>query len=175
LPAHGNKLLGVSLALALALGVTALPSVAVAADLNLLPRWPEVAINIVAFGLLIYPVNRLLIQPLLRLLERRDQSTHGSIEEAARLDAEAAAQRARLEAHLVEARARAHARRAAILADAEAHERTLMAAASSDASKTFESVRASVTADLVAARAALQSDARALASEAAARLLGRPL
>jgi len=171
LRADANKMLGVSLVV----GVTALPSVAFAADLNLLPHWPQVALNIVVFGLLIYPVNRLLIQPLLHLFEQREHGTAGSVEEASRLDAEVTALGAQLESQLVEARARAQARRVAIMNDAESQERALLRAASDDAATTIESVRTAIAADLTAARAALQSDTRALATEAAARLLGRPV
>ncbi len=169
--AAANIALWVSLAVATA----ALPSVASAADLNLLPHWPYVAINVLVFTLLIYPVNRLLIGPLLRLVEEREQRTSGSLDEASRLDADASALGAELDARLVEARARAQARRAAIMADAETQERALLEAASNDAARSIETVRSAIEADLVSARAGLQGDARALAGEAAARLLGRPL
>jgi F-type H+-transporting ATPase subunit b len=165
----------IALLVSLAVAAAAIPSVASAADLNLLPHWPFVAINVLVFGLLILPVNRLLIRPLLRLVEEREQRTSGSLEEAGRLDADASELGAELEARLLEARARAQARRAAIMADAEAQERSLLSAASADAARSIETVRGSVTSELVAARASLQGEARALAGEAAARLLGRPL
>jgi F-type H+-transporting ATPase subunit b len=172
LRAAANFALSVSLAVAAA----ALPSVAsAAADLNLMPHWPSVAVNVVVFVLLIYPVNRLLISPLLRLVDEREQRTSGSLDEASRLDAEVSALGAELEARLVEARARAQARRAAIMADAETQERALLEAASSDAARTIATVRTAVEADLVGVRAALQADARTLAGEVAARMLGRPL
>jgi F-type H+-transporting ATPase subunit b len=175
LRADANKLLGVSLFAVTAMAVTAAPSVASAADLNLSPRWPYVALNLVAFGLLIYPVNRLLIAPLLHLFEEREKRTAGAVEEAARLEGEAGALGGQLEAQVSEARARAQARRSSIMADAESQERELLQAASADAAKTIEAARASIGADLAIARAALQGDARTLAAEAATRLLGRPL
>ena len=159
----------------LAVAALALPSVAHAADLNLIPNPVLVAANVVVFLLLIYPVNRLLIGPLLRLVEEREQRTAGSRAEAARLEAEASSLGAELEARLTEARARAQARRVAIMADAETQERALLAAASADASQAIDGVRRSIQADLTAARAGLQGDARALAGEAAARVLGRAL
>jgi F-type H+-transporting ATPase subunit b len=168
-------LLGVSLAVALAAAVSGLPSAAAAADLNLKPNWGQVGLDLVVFGLLIYPVNRLLIQPMLGLVEERERRTAGAVADAGRLDSEVAAQRARLEAQLAEGRVRAQARRAAILADAETQERALLEAASRDAAQTIETMRSAVNADLVAARTALQSDARTLAAEAATRLLGRAL
>ena len=165
----------IALSVSLVVAAAALPSVASAADLNLLPRWPFVATNILVFALLILPVNHLLIRPLLRLIEEREQRTSGSLEEARRLDSEASALGVELDARLLEARARAQGRRAAIMADAEAQERALLQAASSDAAQSIESVRTSIAADLVTARASLHGDARALAGEAAARLLGRPM
>ena len=58
---------------ALALGLMALPVDAHAAGLNLAPEMKLVALNIVLFVLLIYPVNRLLVQPLLRVLDERER------------------------------------------------------------------------------------------------------
>lgn len=165
----------IALSVSLAVAAAAVPSVASAADLNLLPHWPLVAINVVVFALLVYPVNSLLIGPLLRLVDERARHTSGSLEEAGRLDGEARTLATELETRLVEARARAQSRRAAIMADAEAQERSLLEAASGDAMRSIESVRDSIQADLVAARASLRADTRALAAEAASRLLGRPL
>jgi F0F1-type ATP synthase membrane subunit b/b' len=165
----------IALSVSLAVAAAAIPSVASAADLNLLPQWPLVAVNVVLFALLIVPVNRLLIAPLLHLVEEREQRTSGSLDEASRLDSEASAFGAELNTRLQEARARAQARRTAIMADAESQERALLEAASADAARTIKGMRSPVAADLVAARASLQADARSLAAEAAARLLGRPL
>jgi F-type H+-transporting ATPase subunit b len=171
LRAAANNALSVSLAVAAA----AMPSVASAADLNLIPHWPVVAANVVVFGLLIYPVNRLLIAPLLRLVDEREHRTSGALAEAGELDGEANELGAQIEAGLLEARARAQARRAAIMADAEGQERAILDAASAEATRSIEVVRTSIASDSSAARATLQADSRSLAQEAAARLLGRPL
>lgn len=171
LRAAANNALSVSLAVAAA----AIPSVASAAELNLIPHWPVVAANVVVFVLLIYPVNRLLIAPLLRLVDEREQRTSGALAQAGKLEVEATGLAAQVEAGLAEARGRALARRAAIMADAEAQERAVLDAAASDATRSIEAVRTSIAADLSAARAALQADSRGLAQEVAARLLGRPL
>ncbi|MFI5314273.1 MAG: ATP synthase F0 subunit B [Myxococcota bacterium] len=165
----------IALSVSLAAAAAAIPTAASAADLNLIPHWPYVATNVVVFGLLIYPVNRLLIAPLLRLAEERERRTAGALDEASRLDGEASAFGSQLEARLVEARKRAQARRAAIMADAESQERALLEAASADAARSFDSVRASIADDLASARLTLETDARSLADEAAARLLGRPV
>jgi len=159
----------------LALAGVAQPSIAHAAELNLSPDMRVVLTDMAVFALLIYPVNRLLIAPMLRLVEERQRATSGSLEDAGRLEKEAGELSAQLEARLGEARARATARRTSILAAAEEEERALLGAASADAVRTIETVRSAIAGDLAEARGALQRDAGALAREAATRILGRPI
>jgi len=153
----------------------ALPAGAQAADLNLIPQAEIVAANVALFLLLIYPVNRLLVQPLLRVLDERDARTSGALAQSQKLADEARSARAELEAGLNEARARAQTRRAAILGDGETEERALLEAARDEASSAIEGVRRSVENELVDARASLQTEARVLAREAATRILGRAI
>ena len=166
-----NIWVSVSLAAAAAL----LPSVAQAAELNLAPDWKIVATDIAVFGLLIYPVNRMLIGPMLRLVAERQRATEGSLDEAGELQKRSVELGRELETRLTEARARANARRTEILTAAEQEERALLGAASADAARTIEAARTAIDADLVEARGALERDASELAREAAARLLGRAL
>ncbi len=153
----------------------ALPVSANASELNLIPDAGVVATNVALFLLLIYPVNRLLVQPLLRVLDERAARTAGALEQSRRLADDARATRTDLEARLTEARARGQARRAAILSDGEVQERALLEAAREEASGIVETVRQAVQSELIEARAALQTDSRALAREAATRILGRAL
>src|SRR5262245_56575157 len=101
----------------LALPAWALPGIAFAAegDFTLVPVWPIVAANIFLFLILIVPVNRLMVQPLLRQLEERDEKTHGALDRATRLENQARETTQQIEARLNEARAQAQARRTAIL------------------------------------------------------------
>jgi F-type H+-transporting ATPase subunit b len=151
------------------------PEIASAADFELFPHWPSVALNLVIFLLLIYPVNRLLIQPLLHLVEERESRTSGALDRATALETQTRETGAQIEARLNEGRSRAQARRAAILAEAEREERALLQAASNDAAGSIETVRSAVAAELAGARTALEADARTLAREAASRLLGRAI
>jgi hypothetical protein len=74
---------------ALAVAASALPGVASAAgDFSLNPYWPYVAVNILVFGLLIYPVNRLLVQPLLHVLDERAAKTTGALDRVSALENE---------------------------------------------------------------------------------------
>jgi len=160
---------------ALALAVALVPASARAEGLNLAPDVGLVGANIVLFLLLIYPVNRLLVRPLLAVMDERERRTAGAEGEVDALRGEAADSHKRIEAAMLETRARAQSRRAAILAEGETDERGLLDAARADAMQAFEGVRAAVESELGSARAALETDARELAREAAERILGRAL
>ena len=151
------------------------PVAARASELNLIPDAAVVATNVALFLLLIYPVNRLLVQPLLRVLDERAARTSGALAESQQVGDEARARRVDLETRLAEARSHAQARRSAVLADGEIQERAVLEAARGEAAGMVEAVRASIRIELTEARRDLQSDARALAREAATRILGRAL
>lgn len=153
----------------------AIPASAQAADLNLIPDAVSVATNVALFLLLIYPVNRLLVSPLLRVLDERAERTSGALAQSERLAEQSRAARTDLDARLAEARSRAQARRLAILSDAEAEERAILEAARTEAVGNVETVRRAVSAELADARTGLESEARSLAREVATRLLGRAL
>jgi F-type H+-transporting ATPase subunit b len=152
------------------------PGAAAAAEgLNLIPRVELVLTNLVVVLLLIWPVNRLLIAPLVRVLQEREARTQGSSDAASALRAETAAEQAQLEARRAQARREAAERRAAVLARANSEEQRLLDSARADAAQSLAQVRSSIAAEVDQARAALRSDARALAQLAAERILGRPL
>lgn len=153
----------------------AAPASAQAADLNLIPNMVVVATNIVLFLLLIYPVNKLLVSPFLRVLDERAERTSGALAQSERLRDEARGSQADLEARLAEARGRAAARRNEILAAGEAQERAELAVVREESERTVNEVRRSVQAELADARGTLQTDARALAREVATRILGRAI
>lgn len=164
-------------AIALVALAVACPSAAAqaAGGLNLEPNLGLVAMNVAIFLLLVIPTNRLLLRPLVRILEERERRTIGARSQAEAGAAEAARARAELEAMLRGARERAQARRAAITTAAQTEERALLERAREDARHEVDAVRSGIAAELTSARATLQSDARALAREAAAKLLGRSL
>lgn len=153
-----------------------LPGTALAAGggaLNLIPDPAILAGNLVVFTALIYPVNRLLIAPLVRVLLERERRAHGNLSRAANLREQAAAQLADLETRLRAARARAHEQRARILAEAEVEERRILEAARADAAATVDEVRTAIAAELDAVRSELQAESRSIAAELASRILGR--
>ncbi len=160
--------------IALAVLATASPAHA-AGSLELIPNGLNLALSFAVLLLLIYPVNRLVLQPLVAVLEEREARTVGAIARAEALAAELAGQRTILEEGLAAARAEARARRTALLAEADVEDRRLIAAARADGKQELDALRVGVTEELESAREGLASDARALAREAASRILGREL
>ena len=161
---------------ALAVCVVTLPTQALAAgDFNLNPDLRFVAANLIVFLLLIYPVNKLLIGPFLRVLGERRERSEGAQQRATSIRDEARGLGAQLDGRLAEAREAAQARRAGILAEGREEENHLLGGAREDATGTIEAMRASVQQELGTARATLEDGAAALAREAATRILGRSL
>jgi F-type H+-transporting ATPase subunit b len=166
-----------ALVIVTALSLLGFPALALAGGdgLNLIPNLTLLVANLVVFGLLIYPTQRWLLAPLVRVLAEREQRTAGALERAQSTHAEAVQMREDLERELATARADAQAHRAVILGEAEAEERRILDEARTDASRALEAVRSSVEGELADARRTLQSDARDLSREAAVRILGRAL
>ena len=146
-----------------------------AESLNLYPDPRILLPNLIVFCLLIYPVNKLLVSPLVRILQERDARMSGAADRAAELAGESTRERERLSARQAEARSSAQLRRGEILAEAKAEEQRLLDAARTDASSEISAMRDSVAQELEAVRAELAGEAWALAETVAARVLGRTL
>ena len=161
----------------LAVVLIGFPVVARAASggISLVPEIEILALNFVVLGLLIYPVNRILIQPLLALLAERERRSEGANTRAMELGQQTTGLGNTLSERLAEARAAAQTRRTEILTGAQEEERQVIEAARKDAAAEVEAVRSTIVAESQTARATLESDARELAREAAARILGRVL
>ena len=165
-----------SLIIGVMFGALAVPRIAgAAAALNLNPELWITAMNVIIFASLIYPTNRFVLQPVLKVLLARVEAVEGTTRRASELREEAAAQRSDLEERLAQARAEAQARRVGILAETEAEERSLIDAARGAAAAGIAELRETVAGELESARSALEADARGLAEEAAAKILGRAL
>ena len=156
-------------------GFVALPGVARAASLNLFPDLRITAVNVIVFLALVYPTNRLVLQPLLKVLRERVAAVEGTAARASDIRGEAAAQRGELDERLAAAQAEAQSHRAEIMAEAETEEKDLTNAARRDGAAIIDEVRVALVEELASARAALEGEARSLAQEAAAKILGRAL
>jgi F-type H+-transporting ATPase subunit b len=158
-----------------ALGLALPESADAAAGLNLFPRFELLALNIFVFTLLIYPVNKLLLQPLVRVLEQREARTLGALERAQATLVDATEVRGEFEGRLREVRTRAAARRGEVLAAGEAEVQQALEGARAEAGEALDRVRRGVAAELQAARQTLRADSSELAREAASKILGRAL
>lgn len=158
------------------LTLTLLPrSASAAAGLELYPSLPMLLLNMVVLLVLIVPVNRLLLQPIVRVLQEREARTSGALERAEQVGAESVESADRLEETLASARAEGQRVRGEIMARSEEEERAILTRARESAARSVEAVRGSISEELEQARGALREDASALAREAATRLLGRNL
>jgi len=160
--------------LLLALGLAG-PAHAAGGGLNLTPDPISLAINLVMLGLLVYPVNRLLLQPIVRILQEREARTAGAAERASSLSGDVGALATEIESRLAAARREAQAYRAQIMAKAAEEDRRVLTLARDESSRTLDPVRASVAQELERARTGLREDVVTLAREAASRVLGRGL
>jgi F0F1-type ATP synthase membrane subunit b/b' len=160
-----------------ALAISLLPGAAHAAEggLVLMPEVPMLVGLVALFALLIAPVDRLLLQPLLRVLDERAQRIEGTRGRASRLARQAEELLGRYQRSVGEVRAEAEAQRKRALEAARAQGGARTGLARSEAEREIEAARGEVAAALADARAALRAEARELANEAAARVLGRPL
>ncbi|HME72627.1 MAG TPA: hypothetical protein VKM54_22590 [Myxococcota bacterium] len=156
-------------------GTLAAPASASEGALEIIPDLRLVALLVVLFLLLVPVLHRLLLAPLLGVLDERDQKIEGTQARAAELNQEAEAELARHGAAVRAARAEAERAHKATLAAAQTHHAESVAAARSESSQIVESARRELSAALGEARRVLQTQTRELARDAAARILGRSL
>jgi len=143
--------------------------------LNLAPSPIPLAINFITLLILIYPVKRWLLQPLVRVLIEREQRTLGAEVRSSELRDNAGSLAEQVETRLREARLAAQQARAEIVATGESHERQLLEQARSEAAQRVAAIRATLAEELDAARTQLEAQGQALANVAASQLLGRSL
>jgi F-type H+-transporting ATPase subunit b len=130
---------------------------------------------IVLFLLLIAPVNRLVLRPLLRVLEERTARIEGARKRAGEVGAQADGALARYRAAVEEARKQAGELRKDALEHARADQVRILADARRAAEVEVAAARSDMASALAEARSVLRTQSEGLAREAAARVLGRSL
>jgi F-type H+-transporting ATPase subunit b len=129
----------------------------------------------VLFVLLIVPVNRLVLKPLLGVLEERNTSIEGARKRAAEVGKQADEALGRYSAAVEIARKQAGEVRKEALDAARSDQVRILAEARKSAEAEVGAARAGVAEALEQARGTLRTESTALAREAAARVLGRGL
>jgi F-type H+-transporting ATPase subunit b len=171
---HGKQRSRAALA-SLGAVLLAAPAHAAEGGIQIIPDPTLLALLVLAFALLIFPVNKLLVQPLLRVLDERRERIEGARERAGQVAQEAEAVLGRYQAALDQARRNAAAERQQQVQVARREEKATAGSAREAAEQQIERARTSIDAALDSARGALRRDAEALARDAAERILGRRL
>jgi F-type H+-transporting ATPase subunit b len=149
-------------------------SAAAEGGLELFPDWRfQLPLLVALFAVLIPIVNRVLLRPLLRVLDARAERTEGARRRASRLAEQARELVARYERALFEARQAAERSRRAMLDEARRRAAEETSAARSDAEREIARARQELAAASAQARRGLRAQSEELAREAASRVLGR--
>jgi len=130
---------------------------------------------LILFVLLIYPLNRLLLTPLLRVLDERSERIEGTRKRAGEIGARAETVLARYGAAIEQARVQAEELRKEALAGARGEQARILAEARRTAEGDVSAARSGVAQAIGSARASLRAETETLAREVAARVLGRTL
>jgi len=162
---------------ALALGLAACAAGDVAASeggLELFPDWRfQLPLLVAFFAALVPVVNRVLLRPLIRVLDARAERTDGAHRRAGRLEEQVRELITRYEGSIADTRQSAEAARRELLEQARRRVAEQTGAARADAEQEIGRARREVGSALAQARASLRAQAAELAREAAARVLGR--
>ncbi|MEM7409920.1 MAG: ATP synthase F0 subunit B [Myxococcota bacterium] len=127
------------------------------------------------FVLLIFPVNAFVFQPLLRVLDEREERIAGTKTRAEQLEAQTREVLTRYERTIAETRETTEQKRRGALEEVRDEAQRETAAARSDAEQQIERARSEVASALEGARSGLRAQAEELARQAASQVLGRAL
>ncbi|MEZ4332177.1 MAG: ATP synthase F0 subunit B [Myxococcota bacterium] len=132
-------------------------------------------VMLIAFALLVFPLNALIFQPIFRALDARADRIQGARARSDLLQREADSILERYESAVRDARAGAESARQVEIARAREEQTALTAQAKQESERQLESARADLARSLETARASLRASAEDLARTAAEQVLGRAL
>ncbi len=132
-------------------------------------------VMLIAFSLLVLPLNALIFQPIFRALDSRAERIQGARQRSEHLQREADSILERYETAVRETRGEAEAARQVEIGRAREEQAALTAQAKQEAERQLERARAELAQSLESARAGLRASADDLARAAAEQVLGRAL
>ncbi len=144
-------------------------------ELVLMPDWPLLAILLVGFVVLIFPLNALLFQPIFRALDARAERIAGARERSSKLERQAEEVLDRYQSAIRQARSESESDRQAGLERAREEQNQLTEAARAEAAREVERARREMSQAVEEARSGLRASAEELAQAAAEQVLGRAL
>lgn len=136
------------------------------------PDWTFV-LQFFGFFALLIVLDRLLFRPFAAVLDERDASTHGAVEEADADRAAADVLRARFDSEIAEAKAAAHSQAETIRRDTQSRETAIFEAVKADVAARVATLSATLERESSTARESLRAEARTLADAMVAAILGR--
>ena len=169
---------GASLATAIAMAIVGslFPVHAYASgSLELIPHVPTLVALLIAFVILIFPLNSMIFKPLFGVLDERASRIEGARRRAEKLEEEAAEVTSRYREAVRSAREEAEIARQAQLAEARSEQGSITADAKAEAEAEVKRARSEIAGSIDAARVSLEGSAEGLARSAAERILGRSL
>ena len=144
--------------------------------LELIPDWfGLLPILVVAFSLLVFPVNSLIFKPIFRALDERAARIEGARRRTESLRAQSEEVLNRYESSIRKAWSDAEASRKQQTAAARAEQAAMAAAARAEAERKIEGARADLARARAAAAESLRASAQELSRAAAESVLGRPI
>lgn len=160
---------------AMVLGIVLAAPAQASGGLVLIPELPILVALVVGFTLLIFPLNKLIFQPLFQVLDQRDEKITGARRRADQLESQANEILERYETSIRDIREEAEAHRRSELDAARAEQQQIAGHARNEALGQVEAARAELNSALRDARESLRRTTAELAREAAAQVLGRSL
>ena len=136
------------------------------------PDWTFV-FQFVGFFVLLIVLDRLLFRPFVSVLDRRDDSTHGTVEAAEADRSAAVALRDRFEAGIADAKAAAHGQAEIIRRETQKREAAIFDEAKADVSARLGALHAALERESASVRESLKQEARSLADAMVVAVLGK--
>jgi len=134
-----------------------------------------IVIQFINFFLLIFLLNLILYRPLRKMLEERRATIEGGHGRARDLEEQIEEKMARYQERLQEARSKGAQERAALRGEAQAEEAKLLGAARGKALEKVQAINTQIADEATSARNALKQETEAMATQVAAKVLGRNL
>lgn len=132
-----------------------------------------VFIEVVIFVAAIIILNALVFQPFLKLMDRRDRLTRGTMEEARELEAKVKSIIEEYETRLADARSHAQEERMSIVKEAQDAATGIISKAREENASLIEDARKKLEAEAESIKQKLSGDVELLAKEISSKILGR--
>ncbi|MFP8880642.1 MAG: hypothetical protein AAEJ52_08575 [Myxococcota bacterium] len=159
-----------------AVAAVATPASASDTNLVLLPDWTGILPLLLAlFVLLMFPANELLFKPIFRVLDEREKRTDGTRRRAERIMRDAEETLVKYERAVGDVREESERDRKTDVGVARKENASVTSAAREQAQAEAERAGRELAEALEESRVVMREQAESIASEAAARVLGRPL